>query len=148
MNRPLQGELSDALGAVLSDMQQDITQLTLVLENERTALNAGNSEALGEAGAGKQKLMLQLEQLDAERQQLTREAPAAAAKLDATWAQVLQALRRCQQLNQSNGRAVNQRLGQVRQALSILTGHAGETGLYGPTGGLRGSLRSQVLAQA
>ena len=148
MNRPLQGELSDALGAVLSDMQQAITQLTQVLENERTALNAGNSDALGEAGANKQKLMLQLEQLDAERQQLSREAPAAAARLDATWSQVLLALRRCQQLNQSNGRAVNQRLGQVRQALSVLTGHAGETGLYGPTGGLRGGLRSQVLAQA
>jgi flagella synthesis protein FlgN len=148
MNRPLQGELGDALSAVLGDMQQSITQLTQVLENERTALNAGNSDALGEAGAGKQKLMLQLEQLDAERQQLSREAPAAAARLDATWAQVLQALRRCQQLNQSNGRAVNQRLGQVRQALSILTGHAGEAGLYGPTCGLRGSLRSQVLAQA
>ena len=93
-------------------------------------------------------LMQQLEQLDAERQQLSREAPAAAARLDATWSQVLLALRRCQQLNQSNGRAVNQRLGQVRQALSVLTGHASETGLYGPTGGLRGSLRSQVLAQA
>jgi flagella synthesis protein FlgN len=148
MNRPLQGELGDALGAVLGDMQQSIAQLTQVLEDERTALNAGNSDALDEAGASKQKLMLQLEQLDAERQQLSREAPAAAAKLEAPWAQVLQALRRCQQLNQSNGRAVNQRLGQVRQALSILTGHAGETGLYGPTGGLRGGLRSQVLAQA
>jgi flagella synthesis protein FlgN len=92
--------------------------------------------------------MLQLEQLDAERQQLSREAPVAAGRLEATWAQTLQALRRCQQLNQSNGRAVNQRLNHVRQALSVLTGHAGETGLYGPTGGLRGSLRSQVLAQA
>ena len=70
MNRPLQGELGDALGAVLGDMQQSIAQLTQVLEDERTALNAGNSDALGEAGASKQKLMLQLEQLDAERHSL------------------------------------------------------------------------------
>lgn len=148
MNRPLQGELGDALSAVLGDMQQAITQLAQVLESERTALNTSDSEALGRTGASKQKLMLQLEQLDTERQQLSREAPAAAASLDPAWAQVLQALRRCQQLNQSNGRAVNQRLGQVRQALSVLTGHAGENGLYGPTGGLHASLRSQVLAQA
>jgi len=148
MNGPLQGELGDALRAVVNDMQQTVAQLAQALESERTALNTADSEALGRAGASKQKLMQDLERLDVERQQLSREAPAVANALEPAWAQVLQTLNRCQQLNQSNGRAVNQRLGHVRQALSVLTGHAGENALYGPKGGLHASLRSQVLAQA
>ncbi len=148
MNPRLQHELDSALTAVLGDMQQCVAQLAQALDAERAALVANDSKALDQAGARKQAIMLQLEQLDAERQQLSRELPAAATTLEPVWAQVVQSLRRCQQLNQRNGSTVNQRLGQVRQALSILTGHTGDNGLYGPTGGLHASLRSQVLAEA
>ena len=41
-----------------------------MLEAERAALGANDSDALNQAGARKQALMLQLEQLDSERQQL------------------------------------------------------------------------------
>ena len=71
-----------------------------------------------------------------------------ASTLEPTWAGIVQSLRRCQQLNQRNGNAVNQRLNQVRQALAILTGHSGESELYGRSGELHANLRSQVLAAA
>lgn len=146
MNRQLQNELDNALDAVLGDMQQAVDQLAQVLEDERTALGENNSEALDQAGTHKQELMLQLERLDIERQQLGREHPDMARTLEPTWAGIVQSLRRCQQLNQRNGSAVNQRLNQVRQALAILTGHTGEGGLYGRSGEVHASLRSQMLA--
>jgi flagellar biosynthesis protein FlgN len=148
MNNPLQHELNAALTAVLGEMQQAVDQLGQVLEAERTALNTSSSDALDQAGARKQALMQQLERLDAERQLLGREHPALAAALEPVWAHVVQSLRQCHLLNQRNGRAVNQRLTQVRQALAVLTGHAGESELYGCSGELRASLRSQVLAAA
>lgn len=148
MKSALQHELNDALTAVLGDMQQTVDQLVQVLEAERAALDHSRSDALDHAGARKQALMQQLEQLDAERQLLAREHPAISAALEPVWAQVVQTLRHCHQLNQRNGSTVNQRLTQVRQALAVLTGHAGESELYGRSGELQASLRSQVLAAA
>ena len=147
MNNPLQHELNDALTAVLGDMQQAVDQLAQVLEAERSALDT-SSEALDHAGARKQAIMQQLEQLDAERQLLCREQPEMTAVLEPVWARVVQSLRHCHLLNQRNGSTVNQRLTQVRQALAVLTGHAGESELYGRSGELHASLRSQVLAAA
>lgn len=148
MNGQLQHELEDALTAVLGDMQQAIGQLSQVLEAERNALDTGNSDALNQAGAHKQAMMLRLEQLDAERQQLEREQPAGNAALEPVWAGIVQSLRHCQQLNQRNGNAVNQRLNLVRQALAVLTGHAGESELYGRSGELHAAPRSHVMAAA
>jgi flagella synthesis protein FlgN len=146
MSRP--AEMGEALQAVLLDMRHAVDALAHTLEDEREAITSGDSHALDDAGTAKQALMHRLEQLDIERRQLTREAPAAAQALAAAWDDIVAALRHCHQLNLRNGSAVNQRLGQVREALSILTGHAGEGGLYGRAGELRASLRSQVLAEA
>lgn len=148
MKASLQHELNDALASVLSDMQQVADQLLTVLEAERAALDNASVEALDQASTQKQVLMQQLEQLDAERQLLCREQPVRQAALDSEWQHVTQSLRQCHTLNQRNGRAVNQRLSQVRQALAILTGHTGDSELYGRSGELHGSLRSQVLAAA
>ena len=147
MSRLPPGGANDALQAVLSDMQQALSQLALVLDAERAAVHALDSAALDGAGTSKQSLLQRLEQLDLERQQLLREAPFAVPASAAAWPQIVQSLRACQQLNQRNGSAVSRRLVQVREALSILTGHAGEGGLYGRGGELRASLRSQVLAE-
>ena len=148
MNSTLQHELNAALTAVLDDMQQAVDLLGQVLETERTALDTSNSAALDDAGARKQAIMQQLEQLDAERQLLSREQPDVAAALAPVWARIVHSLRQCHQLNQRNGSTVNLRLTQVRQALAVLTGHAGESELYGRSGELHASLRSQVLAAA
>jgi Flagellar biosynthesis/type III secretory pathway chaperone len=148
MNIPLQHELNDALAAVLGEMQQAVDQLVQTLEAERAALDTANNEALDRAGASKQALMQQLEQLDAERRLLSREQPALADALEPVWARIVQSLRHSHLLNQRNGSAVNQRLNQVRQALAVLTGHVGENKLYGRCGELRTSSRSQALAAA
>ena len=148
MKASLQHELNDALASVLDDMQQVIDQLLTVLEAERAALDNASVEALDRASTQKQALMQQLEQLDAERLLLCREQPVRQAALDSEWQHVLQSLRQCHALNQRNGRAVNQRLTQVRQALAILTGHTGDSELYGRSGELHRSLRSQVRAAA
>ena len=146
MNRQWQHELDDALAAVLGDMQQTVDRLAQVLEAERTALDARDSDALDQAGTRKQALMLQLEQLDAERRQLASEQPAVAAAATSAWSKVVQRLQYCHLLNQRNGSVVSQRLNQTRRALAVLTGHAGESELYGRSGELHASLRSQVLA--
>ncbi|CAM5450526.1 flagella synthesis protein FlgN [Rhodanobacter lindaniclasticus] len=148
MRQPLQHELNDALASVLDEMQQRADQLQSTLEAERAALDRADAEALDAAGNHKQALMQQLEQLDAERQSLLREQPVGDAVRASRWAQVLQVLRHCHALNQRNGSLVNQRLAQLRQALAILTGHAGEGDLYGSGGELHGSLRSKSLAAA
>lgn len=148
MKTVLQHELNDALASVLDDMQQTVDQLLTVLESERTALDNGNPKALDEAGTNKQTLMQRLEQLDTERLLLSREQPVRNAALQPEWSRVVESLARCHALNQRNGSTVNQRLIQVRQALSILTGHVGESAIYGRSGEMRASLRSQVLAAA
>ncbi|MEO8777313.1 MAG: flagellar protein FlgN [Rhodanobacter sp.] len=148
MKASLQHELNDALASVLGDMQQVSDQLLSVLEAERVALDNASVEALDRASTQKQARMQQLEQLDAERQLLCREQPVRQAALTSEWQHVLQSLRQCHMLNLRNGRAVNQRLTQVRQALAILTGHAGDGEIYGRSGELHGSLRSQVRAAA
>ena len=148
MKTALQHELNDALASVLDEMQQVAGQLLAVLEAERDALDNASPAALDQAGTSKQAIMQQLEQLDAERIQLCREQPARQAALQPEWQRVMDALGQCHLLNQHNGRAVSQRLGQVRQALGVLTGQAGESALYGRSGELHASLRSQVLAAA
>ncbi|MGY3039549.1 flagella synthesis protein FlgN [Rhodanobacter sp. TND4EL1] len=148
MNSALQHELNDALASVLGDMQHAAGQWLQVLEDERAALGSASTEALDQIGAQKQGLLQQLEQLDAERLILCREHPSREVALASEWSRVAQALRQCHALNQRNGAMVNQRLNQVRQALAILTGHSGENELYGRSGELHGSLRSQVLAAA
>ena len=148
MKQPLQHELNDALASVLDEMQLRADELQSTLEAERAALDRADAEALDAAGNRKQALMQQLEQLDAERQLLQRQQPVGDAVRESRWAQVLQVLRHCHALNQRNGSLVNQRLAQLRQALAILTGHAGESDLYGSSGELHGSLRSKSLAAA
>ncbi len=148
MGRQLQDELGAALTSVLHDMQQAVDQLAQALATERLALDSGNTEALDQVGTHKLALMLQMEQLDAERLQLSRELPALATAQEPAWARVVQSLRDCQQLNQRNGGTVTRRLHQVREALSILTGHGGKNDLYSRNGELHVSLRSRVLAEA
>lgn len=147
MSRLPPSDVNDAVQAVLSDMQEALRQLALVLDAERTAVHAFDSAALDSAGSSKQSLMQHLEELDTERQQLLREVPRLSPAYTAAWPQIMQSMRTCQQLNQRNGSAVAQQLVQVREALSILTGHAGEGSLYGRGGALSTSLRSRVLVE-
>jgi flagella synthesis protein FlgN len=148
MNPPLRQELGEALAAVQGEMRQALDQLALALEAERIALDAGDTEALGQAGTRKQTLMQQLEQLDLERRQLANEQPQAEATADSTWSAIVESLRHCHRLNQRNGGIVSQRLQLVRQALAVLTGTDGDSGLYDRSGELHAGARSRPLAAA
>lgn len=147
MSAMLQVEVDGALFTVLDDMQQAVADLASVLETEAQAIRGADVEALDRAGARKQALMQQLEKLDAERVPLARDSAADASR-DAQWRQVLEGLRDCRELNQRNGSVVGQRLGHVRQALSILTGRSSDASVYGRSGALHTKPRSQTLAEA
>lgn len=149
MSTSLHHELETALTAVVEDLHRAVTGLAATLAAEREALVAADAAALDRAGARKQALMQQLEQLDAERVQMSRLEPAAAAQLEPRWREVLALLRNCHELNQRNGSLVGQRLAQVRQALAVLTGQGGDAkAVYGPAGELHTALRSHHLASA
>lgn len=148
MSRQPPEELRGALRAVSADMHQALQELTLALETELHAIHALDSAALDNAGARKQVLLKRLEELDVERRQLLREAPDAQAARDPAWPQIEQTLRSCRELNQRNGKLVNRHLGQVREALAILTGSDGEGRLYDHAGSVHPRPRSHVLAEA
>ena len=148
MNSALQAELDHALTATVEEMRLAVEQLADALQAERSALETADVDTLNHAGADKHALMLRLEQLDAERVQLSNGAPEATRELAPMWQQILQSLRACQQLNQRNGYIVGIRLQQVRKALAVLTGNDVEPSVYGRAGELHTSLRSQSLAEA
>jgi flagella synthesis protein FlgN len=149
MSTPLHHELEAALAAVVEDLHRSAGELSAALAAEREALLAADAPALDRAGTRKQSLMLQLEQLDAERVQLLKVGPSAAAQIVPRWRDVLGLLRDCHEMNQRNGSLVSQRLAQVREALAVLTGQGGDArGLYGPGGEVRTALRSNHLASA
>jgi flagella synthesis protein FlgN len=149
MSTPLHHELEAALAAVVEDLHRSAGELSAALAAEREALLAADAPALDRAGAHKQALMQQLEQLDAERVQLLKVEPSAAAQVEPRWREVLELLRGCHEMNQRNGSLVSQRLTQVREALAVLSGQGGDArGLYGPGGEVRTALRSHHLASA
>jgi flagella synthesis protein FlgN len=149
MGKLLHDELGTALAAVVEDLHRTVTDLGTALAAEREALVGADALALDRAGAHKQALMQQLEQLDAERVQMLKLEPTAAALVEPRWREVLELLRGCQDMNQRNGTLVSQRLAQVREALAVLSGQGGEVkSVYGPGGELRTALRSHHLASA
>lgn len=149
MSKLLHHELEAALAAVVEDLHQAATALGEALAAEREALVGADAPALDHAGTRKQVLMQRLEQLDAERVQMLKLEPAAAAQVEPRWREVLELLRSCHEMNQRNGSLVGQRLAQVREALAVLTGQGGDArGVYGPGGEVRTALRSHHLASA
>lgn len=147
MSPDLREEMASALDAVLGDMRMTVAALATALADERGALEQADADALHFAGSSKQAHLEKLEQLDAERQQLTRAIATTTPAQRATWEEVLAVLTDCRHANQYNGQLVGQRLRQVRQALSVLTG-SNDSGVYGPEGTLRVDHRSLSLAEA
>ncbi|HEX7817114.1 flagellar protein FlgN [Dyella sp.] len=148
MGARLLAEMHDALSAVLAEMQGAVADLEQVLSDERAALDQADAEALNRAGEQKQRLMHALEQLDAERVQLSHNMDSPSDIHQQTWSGILKSLAACQQANQRNGDIVEQRLQHVRRALAVLTGGKDEVDVYNPTGRVRGGFRSVSLAQA
>jgi flagella synthesis protein FlgN len=147
MSPNLQAELGAALRTVLDEMSATATQLINVLDEEREALEAADAKALNRSGEAKQMLLRRLEQLDVERLHLSNTSTEAAQQTDSIWRDLLKLLAVCRDKNQRNGALVNQRLTQVRRALSVLTGNDSQIGTYGQNGAVRSAHRSVPLAQ-
>lgn len=150
MSPNLQAELGSALRNVVDEMGATAAQLVTILDEEREALTRADAGALNRAGEAKQMLMRKLEGLDAERLHLSGSGSDAASQVDPTWRELLTVLAECRDKNQRNGNLVNQRLGQVRRALSVLTAGKDENthGVYSARGAYQGAARSLTLAQA
>jgi flagella synthesis protein FlgN len=146
MSPNLQAELGAALRTVLDEMSATTTQLVNVLDEEREALECADAKALNRSGEAKQMLLRRLEQLDVERLHLSNANSEAAQQTDSIWRDLLTSLAVCRDKNQRNGALVNQRLTQVRRALSVLTGNDSQAGTYGQNGAVYGTHRSIPLA--
>lgn len=132
-------ELRQSLQAVRVEMIAAAEQLAVALGDEREALDAGDAEALGQAGEVKMHAMQALERLEAERCHLHSaldEDPAAALRRPG-WSELHDCLAACRRANETNGAIVAARLGQVRGALSVLTGAASAPATYGRGGQLQ-----------
>lgn len=147
MSPILQAELGAALRTVLDEMSATTTQLINVLDEEREALGSADAKALNRAGEAKQMLMRRLEQLDVERLHLSNTNADVAQQTDPIWRDLLKTLTVCRDKNQRNGALVNQRLTQVRRALSVLTGNDSQAATYAQNGAVKGAHRSIPLAQ-
>jgi flagellar biosynthesis protein FlgN len=147
MSPNLQAELGAALRTVLDEMSATTTQLINILDEERQALECADSKALNRSGEAKQMLLRRLEQLDVERLHLSNTGNDATQQTDSIWRDLLKTLAVCRDKNQRNGALVNQRLTQVRRALSVLTGNDSQAGTYGQNGAVHDSHRSVPLAQ-
>lgn len=143
----LHDDLDAAIDAVIGSMLGAVETLHTALLDERGALDSGSAEALDKAGRFKLSLLQRLESLDVERKHLGS-AGAIDTALHPSWPAIVTCLAKCNALNQVNGGIVNQRLGHVRKALSLLTGAPQSTELYGPAGHARSAYRSASLAQA
>lgn len=140
------GELRQSLNEVRADMIAAAHQLAVALGDERDALDAGDLEALASAGQAKHQAMLALEHLEGERCHMLRalgEDPAAALRASG-WSELHDCLVACRRANEINGAIVNARLGQVRGALSVLTGASASPATYGRGG----KIQEPTLASA
>jgi flagellar biosynthesis/type III secretory pathway chaperone len=144
MSAKLQAEADLALIATIEEMDAGVGELQAVLQSERQALCNADIDGIHHAGAQKRDIIERLEQLDLERISLIKLAPTTHASLAESWAEFLQRLSACNDLNQANGILVNERLKMVRSALAILTGNEPNSGIYGPGGGQFTPLRGKA----
>ncbi|QWT20553.1 flagellar protein FlgN [Bacillus sp. NP157] len=142
-------DFDSALSAVMGDLAREVDALHACLIEERMALDQANADALQNATRSKGHLLDRIDRLDVERRQLSSASGIDSAN-DARWAPTFERIRECRQLNETNGRIVSQRIGHVRQALSLISGDAsgGRAATYGPKGSTQVSLRSGMFAQA
>jgi flagellar biosynthesis protein FlgN len=148
MNGTTGADFQAALAAVMGDLAREVDALHAALIDERMALDQNNVAALETASRAKSTLLDRIDRLDSERRQV-QAAAGIDTTADARYQVTFQRIAECSELNETNGRIVNQRIGHVRQALALIsgdrTGGAGST--YGPKGYAQIKLRSGTLAQ-
>ncbi|GAA0900557.1 flagellar protein FlgN [Luteibacter anthropi] len=135
-----------ALRAVMDELAHEVDTLHATLVDERMALDQGDAPSLEVAGRAKSHSLDRIEKLDVERRHLSDAANVDSLN-DPRWSHTIDRLLECRRMNEVNGRIVGQRIGQVRQALALISGDAQGGATYGPDGAARIKLRSATLAQ-
>lgn len=146
MTQPPGSDFDAALAGVMGDLAREVDGLHAHLIDERMALDQADAAALEAVGRAKSASLDRIDRLDAERRQLS-DASGIDSLNDARWSHTVERLLECRRLNDTNGRIVGQRIGQVRQALAVISGDAPNGSTYGPDGTARIKLRSATLAQ-
>jgi flagellar biosynthesis/type III secretory pathway chaperone len=135
------------LGAVLDEQIRCAEKMLAVLDREARALDAGDAEALNDAGAEKVRLVDTLDALEGERRDLTAVVSASArGELDARWQRLLELIERMKAENARNGARVDARRRQLVAALRILRGS--DVPLYDAAGARRPSREGRPLGSA
>jgi flagella synthesis protein FlgN len=132
-----------ALDDVIARQSALAQSLLATLEQEREALAALDTESIDAAGTTKLERLGEMETLESERVALLDMHDldsSAFADIDSegslapAWNQLLQLLKQCRLLNESNGALVASQRRHVQQALTLLSGHALDQNVYGPDG--------------
>ncbi|MDY1547103.1 flagella synthesis protein FlgN [Luteibacter sahnii] len=139
-------DFDTALAAVMADLAREVDQLHAHLIDERMALDQADAATIETVGRAKGASVDRIERLDVERRQLS-DAAGIDSLNDPRWSHTVDRLLECRRINDTNGRIVGQRIGQVRQALAVISGDGPNGSTYGPDGAARIKLRSATLAQ-
>lgn len=135
------------LAAVLDEQIRCAEAMLAVLDREARALDAGDAEALNDAGGEKTQIVESLDALERERRDLAAVAsPSAREALDGRWQRLLDLTERMKAENARNGARVDARREQVLAALRLLRG--ADVPLYDAAGERRPSREGRVLGSA
>lgn len=135
------------LGAVIDEQIRCAERMLAVLDREARALDAGDAEALNDAGAEKVRLVDTLDALEGERRDLAAVAsPSARSALDRRWHRLLELTEQMKAENARNGARVDARREQVLAALRILRG--ADVPLYDAAGARRPGREGRTLGSA
>ncbi|MEX1826312.1 flagella synthesis protein FlgN [Luteibacter sp. CQ10] len=146
MTQQRDSDFDAALAGVMGDLAREVDALHAHLIEERMVLDKADAAALEAVGRAKSASLDRIDRLDTERRQLS-DASGIDSLNDARWSHTVERLLECRRLNETNGRIVGQRMGQIRQALAVISGDAPNGSTYGPDGAARIKLRSATLAQ-
>lgn len=140
-----------AIASLISNEQHNVQQLTALLKQEGTLLEARDGETLQSIIAQKQQLITLLAQNGISRQQILQQnqrelSPESWRNLlqqldlqfhhgfSDQWKAVEDQLRECKKQNEANGKIIKRTQVSVGQLLDIMRGKAGQTKLYNQKG--------------
>lgn len=132
------------------------------LNEERSALEHQNVDALNVTADRKQQLLTRLEAMETERQALCKaggfdhepdamaqflEASRATPKLVSCWHRLVDLAKACSELNIRNGAIINVRRQQIAGTLSVIRGESPDNDTYGQNGRDKVSSTRRILAE-
>lgn len=156
-------ECNEALKANLHESQQQALALRGLLDEERDALAANDTESLSVSADRKRRCVGTLENLNKARLEMSDacgfgKSPEAVFRLitvcadepslSESWQEFLDVIRECSEANAGNGAIIHVRQEQIKGALNLLRAEHTDGSTYGPNGRERDDSRTRSLAEA